>query len=359
MFTNAYGKNVIGVSAAASLVLGLGACASDPEDDYPERTIQVTAGWSAGGTSDLAARQLAQGLEEELGVNTQVVNVEGATGGVGASQVHNEPADGYNLFGGASVHGLWGVMEQADVGPEDFYAFLAGPSPTSIYVRGDSDYETVDDLVEAMEENPGMRFGSPGPGSNGHMFGEMFVEEAGVEAEHVPYDGGSEAGQYLMSGEIEFASVTLGDLLNLVDSDDARPLVNLYEEPLEAGGIDIDPITDYYPDLGPQSAINPQFGVYASRETPPEIVEQISDAIEATVTDPEFQEWYENDMGGIPEFNAGQEADEIMFEIESARSWALWDLDVAEVDPEEFDIPRLDDFSWPPHERAEGANEWP
>lgn len=359
MFNKRSGKKLIGVTATAGLVLALGACASDPADDYPERTIQVTAGWSAGGTSDLSARQLAQGLEEQLGANTQVVNVEGATGGVGASQVYHEPADGYNLFAGASVHGLWGVMEQADVGPEDFYAFLAGPSPTSIYVSGDSDYETVDDLVEYLEENPGTRFGTPGPGSNGHMFGEMFVEEAGVDAEHVPYDGGSEAGQYLMSGEIEFASVTLGDLLNLVESGDAKPLVNLYEEPLEAAGVEIDPITDYYPDLGPQSAINPQFGVYASRETPPEIVEQISDAVEATVADEEFQQWYEEDMGGIPQFSAGQEADEIMFEIESARSWALWDLGIAEVDPEELDIPRLDDFSWPPHERAEGATEWP
>lgn len=359
MFKTSYKQKLIGITATTGLVLTLGACASDSADDYPERTIQVTVGWSAGGTSDLTSRQLAQGLEEQLGQTTQVVNVEGATGGVGASQVYNEPADGYNLFAGASVHGLWDVMEQADVGPEDFYAFLAGPSPTAIYVRGDSDYETVDDLVEALEENPGMRYGTPGPGSNGHMFGEMFIEEAGVDAEHVPYDGGSEAGQYLMSGEIEFASVTLGDLLNLVDSGDARPLVNLYEEPLEVRGEEVDPITDYYPDLGPQAAINPQFGVYASRETPPEIVEQISEAVEATVNDEEFQQWYEEDLGGIPEFSAGQDADEIMFEIESARSWTLWDLGIAEQDPEEFDIPRLEDYSYPPHDRAEEAPDWP
>jgi|SRR5699024_2814560 len=345
--------------AAAGLTLALSACASDSAEDYPDRTIEVTAGWSAGGTSDLAARQLAQGLEENLGETTQVTNVEGATGGVGASQVFHEPADGYNIFAGASVHGLWGVTEQADVGPEDFYAFLAGESPTTIYVSGDSEYETLDDLVEALEENPGMRYGTPGPGSNGHMFGELFLEEAGVEAEHVPYDGGSEAGRYLMSGDIEFAVVTLGDLLNLVDSDDAKPLVNLYEEPLEVSGLEIDPVTDYYPDLAEQTAINPYFGLYVSRETPPEIVEQIEGAVEATVDDDEFRQWYTEEMGGVPELSVGEESDDIMHRIESARSWALWDLGIAEVNPEELDIPKLEDYSYPPHERAKEASEWP
>lgn len=352
-------RAVPAVFASAVLVVPLAACAQDSTEDYPERPIELTVGWSAGGSSDLAARALGQGIEDQLGESVQVVNVEGATGGVGASEVYHQPPEGYHIFGGASTAGMWGVMEQADVGWEDFYALLAGPSPSTIYVSGDSDYETIDDLVEALEEEPGMRYGTPGPGSNGHIFGEILAEEAGVDVEHVPYDGGSEAGRYLMSGEVEFTSVTLGDMVNLIDSDDARPLVNLHDEPVEVGGIEIDPITDYYPELAESIAINPWFGLYVSRETPPEIVQQLSDAVEVTTESDEFHAEYEEEYGGIVDFTVGQEADEVMARVESSRSWELYDLGVAEMSPEELDIPHIDDFSWPPHDRAEEANDWP
>lgn len=344
---------------ATLLVLTLAACAQDTTDAYPARPIQLTVGWTAGGSSDLVARALAQGVEEELGVPVQIVNVEGATGGVGASEVYHQPAEGYHLFGGANTAGMWGVMEQADVGWEDFYGFLAGPSPTTIYVRGDSDHETVEDLVEALEENPGLRYGTPGPGSNGHMFGEMLADSAGLDIEHVPYDGGSEAGRYLLSGEVEFISVTLGDTLNLVDSGDARPLINLHEEPVEVGGTEIGTILDHYPEMADATAINPWFGLYVSRETPPEIVEQLADAVEATTQTEEFRHQYENELGGIVDFTVGQESDEVMAMVESSRAWELQELGVAEVHPDELGIPTIGDFEWPPHDRAAEATDWP
>lgn len=359
MFSKSSTKSMGVLASAAGLALCASSCANDPTADYPERPIQVTVGWSAGGTSDLAGRALAQGLEDQLGVSAQVVNVEGATGGVGASQVYHEQPDGYNVFAGASTAGMWGVMEQSDVGWEDFYAFLAGPSPTSIYVREDSDHETIEDLVDYLQDNPGTRYGTPGPGSNGHIFGELLADAADVDVEHVPYDGGSEAGRYLMSGEIEFASVTLGDMLNLANSGDARPLVNLHEEAVEVDGMEIESVVDYYPELEDATAINPWFGIYASRELDAEVVQILDEALEATVSSDDFQQRYEGDLGAIPEYTSGEASDEVMARVESGRAWALWDLGIAEVDPAELDIPTLEDFSWPPHDRAEEATDWP
>ncbi|MBB4929528.1 tripartite-type tricarboxylate transporter receptor subunit TctC [Lipingzhangella halophila] len=348
-------------AGATALLLPLAGCANggDAADAFPSRPIELTVGWSAGGSSDLTTRGLAKEMEEDLGVAVQITNVEGATGGVGASQVSNKDADGYSVFGGASVAGMWQVMEQSDASWESFYALLAGPSPTTIYVPADSEYETVEDLVEAMEDDSSMRYGTPGPGSNGHIFGELLTEETGTEAEHVPYDGGSEAGQYLVSGEVDFVSVTLGDILNLVESDDARPLVNLYEEPVEVAGTEIPPITDSYPELAEQTAINPWFGVYVPRDTPPEVVERLSESVQYATEQDRFVEMYEGELGGVVDFTAGQDSDDVMARVESSRAWALDGLGMTERDPAELDIPTIEEYEWPPHQRAEEAAEWP
>ncbi|GAA3726945.1 tripartite-type tricarboxylate transporter receptor subunit TctC [Spinactinospora alkalitolerans] len=342
-------------------LLPLASCANggSAADAFPARPIELTVGWSAGGSSDLTTRGLATGMEEDLGVSVQIVNVEGATGGVGASQVSHQPADGYSIFGGASTAGMWRVMEQSDASWEDFYALLAGPSPTTIFVRADSEYGSIEDLVEGMEDDPSMRYGTPGPGSNGHILGELLKQETGTEAEHVPYNGGSEAGRFLVSGEIDFVSVTLGDILNLVESGDVRPLANLYEEPVEVAGVEIPPIVDTYPALADQTAINPWFGVYVSRDTPPEIVERLAESVRYATEQDGFRELYEGDLGGIVDYTVGHESDEVMARVEASRSWALHGLGMTEHDPAEFDIPTISEFEWPPHGRAANAAEWP
>lgn len=342
-------------------VLGLTGCASGGTgaDAYPARPIELTVGWSAGGSSDLVSRGLATEMEDDLGVAVQVTNVEGATGGVGASQVANDRADGYSIFGGASTAGMWRVMDQSDVSWEDFYALLAGPSPTTIYVAGDSDVETVEDLVDAMEEDPSMRYGTPGPGSNGHIFGELLAEETGTEAEHIPYDGGSEAARYLAAGEVDFISVTQGDVVAMAEAGDVRPVVNLFDEVVEFAGTEIPPISESYPDLVEQAAINPWFGIYVPRETDPEIVERLAESVQYATEQDGFVDLYESDLGGLVEFTVGPESDEVMARVEASRSWALDSLGLTEQDPADLDIPQIEDFAWPPHERAETATPWP
>ncbi|MGQ9776115.1 MAG: hypothetical protein ACUVQ9_02760 [Thermodesulfobacteriota bacterium] len=72
---------------------------------WPEKAITVYCGWAAGGTSDIASRSLALEMEKKLGVKITVTNMLGALGSIGATHVAKSPADGYNWFGGAAVHG--------------------------------------------------------------------------------------------------------------------------------------------------------------------------------------------------------------------------------------------------------------
>ena len=140
----------------ACLIAGLVvimACTSAFAEWKPNRAINMIVGWTAGGTSDTTARALALEMSEYLGVPIQVTNVDGANGGIAGQRVADARPDGYTLFGGTQLHGTWKIMGQAKCSWEDFYPFTAGMGGTTIYVKGDSPYKDLMDLVEAIKKS--------------------------------------------------------------------------------------------------------------------------------------------------------------------------------------------------------------
>lgn len=348
--------------AAAPLAFAI-ALPAQAQEDWPERPITAMVGWSAGGSSDVTTRATAAGMEDPLGQRITVTNVTGALGSIGATTVAESDPNGYNWFGGAAVHGTWPVLGHADTTWSDFYSFLSVVFPTTIYVRDDAPWETIEDLVEDIEnsESGEFAFGHPGAGSNGEIFANLVMTEGGVmdDVESIPYEGGREAGQFLVSGEVDFASVTMGDLTDWAEDGRIRPLANLHPEDVEFAGINFPTVTDAYPDLEPYTAINPYFGIYVNRETDDEIIVKIAEAFAEAIQTDEFHETVVEERAGVMAPALGQEADEIMSQVESARSYPLYESGVAENDPAEMNIPTITEWSWPPHDRAEEAKDWP
>lgn len=159
-------------------------------------------------------------------------------------------------------------------------------------------------------------------------------------------------------GEVEFAGTTLGDAADLVEGGTVRPIANLYPEDIEVGGVTYPSVLNEYPDLEPYTAINAHFGLYLPRETPEEVVMRFSEAFFAVMENDDLVEQFEG--RGIPIApSVGQESDEIMARLTSARTWPLWGLDIAPNSPADRNIPRIEEFEWPPNERAEEAKPWP
>ena len=345
----------------AGLVAWLGPGSAQAQR-WPERPITLIVGWSAGGTSDITARALAREMEEYLGRPIQVTNVDGALGSIGARRVAASAPDGYTWFAGAAVHGTWRVSGQATIGWEDFYAFLAAVQPTTVYVRADSPYRDIHDLLEAVRARPGaLRYGTPGPGSNGAIFAGLLLEAAGLgeQAVHVPYGGGREAGRFLLAGEVQFISVTMGDVSDWAAAGQLRPLANLYETDIEWGRVTFPTVRRYFPDLVRYTAINPYFGVYIPRAVPAPVLERIADAFVHAVQQERLKKTLVDDRGFVLAPVFGVEADKIMSQIESARSWSLFRLGIAPNPPDRFGIPTIESWSWPPHDRARAAQPWP
>jgi tripartite-type tricarboxylate transporter receptor subunit TctC len=347
------------LAAALPVALAAGAAAAD----WPERPVTAIAGWAAGGASDIVTRALAREMEEPLGQRITVTNITGALGSIGAQSAMDAGPDGYTWFGGAAVAGTWPVLDQAELSWEDMYAFLAVVFPTTIYVRADAPWETIEDLIADIEASGEgeMSYGHPGAGSNGEIFASLVMSAAGVagRADAIPYSGGREAGQFLITGELDFASVTMGDVTDWAVEGSIRPLANLYHEDVEFEGVTFPSVVAHYPELEPFAAINPYFGIYLHRETPEDIVVRTAEAFAYAVQQDRFIEIAVNERAGVLDPFFGQAADEVMSRVESARGWPLYEGEVAPNNPGDRGIPRVDAWSWPPHERAANARPWP
>lgn len=123
--------------------------------EWPARPITIAVFSAAGGGTDLVNRTLASIMERELGTKITVVNMPGASGGVAANYVYSKDHDGYNWLGCSE-----GILPVAVLGAhptttKDWEYFIVGGTPGILSVREDSPFQSVDDVIKAMKENPG------------------------------------------------------------------------------------------------------------------------------------------------------------------------------------------------------------
>lgn len=358
------------MKARKSLVIALGFCLclagtvfaqAQAEAEFPRRPIDVVLGWSAGGTSDTTVRAVTPGMSDYLGVDIRIINMEGANGGIAYQNVFGSAADGYRWFGGAQVQATYPITKQAQVGWEEFYAFPAGMGGTTIYVRADSGYETIEDLVEAVKASPRVvNYGTTSRGGNGHIFGEAFADAAGIadKVRDIPYDGGREAGNYLIAGEVEYISVSLGDVSDWAEEGTLKPLLNLYSDDYTWRGVTFPSVKHSFPELEIFTAINPYWGIAVRRDTPENVLIKIAEAFAESVKGDYFLNMLES-RAIIPAPLMGEAADIAAALVGAGRGWAQYDYGIVDTSPSEFNIPRLADWEYPYNESSANVRPWP
>ena len=141
--------------------------------DYPTKPITMIIPYGAGGTTDTWGRKLAVLLEKYLGQPITVTNQGGASGSIGSQFVKEQPSDGYTLLVCAETMGTYRTMNICDLGYDDFTVIspLVG-DPKVLVVGKDSKYNTLQELLDAIKENPGkITMSHSGPGGSGHNQG--------------------------------------------------------------------------------------------------------------------------------------------------------------------------------------------
>ncbi len=251
------------------------------ETAWPTRTIRLVAPFSAGGSSDLMGRLLAQKVADSLGQPVTVDNRPGAGGNIGHEIVARSTPDGHTLVLTSSVSMVNNVQLYKRPGFDPVADFapvtMIGISGTVLVVPATLPVKTVAELTAFAREQPGkLNYGSGGRGTTAHITAEVFRTATGTELVHVPYKGSGDAVAALLTGQIQMvfsdtapaiAHIRAGKLRALAVSSDRRfPVLADVPTLLEAG-LPGEPLQTWWGILAPTSTpatvvarLNEEFG---------------------------------------------------------------------------------------------------
>jgi tripartite-type tricarboxylate transporter receptor subunit TctC len=266
--------------------------------DYPTRPVRMIVGLAAGGPTDLVARVVAQWLSEHMGNQFVVENRTGAGGTLATEAVVNAPADGYTLlFAGPTVtisaslyKKLSNVLEElSPVG-------IVMRVPNVMVVTPSLPVRTVKEFIDYAKANPGrISMASSGVGASPHLSGEYFKFLAKIDMVLVPYRGSAAAYPDLMSGKVDVLFDNLGGpVLQMVRAGQLRALgvTSAQRWPLLP---DMPAVAETVPGYD----VNVWYGMFAPRNTPPEIVTLLNTALKNAVAEPKIIARFGED-GGAP-----------------------------------------------------------
>jgi tripartite-type tricarboxylate transporter receptor subunit TctC len=204
------------LAAALSLACVIGASPALAQQ-YPNRPVKLLVGFPAGGSTDLAARLLANRLSQSLGQSFIVENRAGASGNIASEAVARAAPDGYTLMMAAtSFAAAPAFFDKLSWDPvKDFTPIgLVATVPIIVVVNPSVGVKTMADLVAYSKAHPGkLNMASPGPTTLVRLSGEQFKQVAKVDWVTVHYKGGAPAMQDMLAGTAQVMFANISDVI--------------------------------------------------------------------------------------------------------------------------------------------------
>jgi tripartite-type tricarboxylate transporter receptor subunit TctC len=266
---------------------------------YPARPVHLIVGLAAGGGTDVAARIIAEWLSQQFGQQFVVENRTGMAGNLANQAVVNSPPDGLTLlFTGPNSTISTALYKKLPFNFLRDAAPVAGVMrfPNLMVVPPSLPVNTVKELIDYAKAHPGaLSMASSGVGASPHMSGELFKFMTGIDMVHVPYRGSAGAYPDLMTGKVHVLFDNLsGPVLELVRAGKLRALAVT-----TATRWDSLPDIPAIAETVPGYEVSIWYGVFAPRNTPPQVVEALNKAVNAGLADPHVKARLA-EGGGIP-----------------------------------------------------------
>ncbi|MCI6377272.1 MAG: tripartite tricarboxylate transporter substrate binding protein [Clostridiales bacterium] len=277
------------LSFVLTLTLLVCACASALAA-YPEKAVEATVPWAAGGGGDLAFRAFGDVFQKITGQPLVIKNVAGASGVTGVMEFKETAiGDGYQILHWSNAHTSKIHMSVVDYDVDSFkHVAQIVESANYLLVQKDAKWNTIEEFVDDVLANPGMiTMANAGVGGGNHIAALLFEEAIGGELAHITYDGGSASVTGLLSGEVDAAMCNTPEGMSNVDAGQLKILCSFASKHFKDYPdvpLAIESSNEALKDL----VIEQWRGVAVPIDTPDEIVAELADIIEKVVADEDF-----------------------------------------------------------------------
>ena len=275
-------------------------------DDYPSKPIHVLTTSSAGGISDIFMRVLGEELRKSLGQPLIIENKPGAAGNIAARACQDAKPDGYTI-----------CIINADVMLYNEFLFKTMPFDVEkglapivnlfhliqvLAVNADLKVKSVDELVALSKAQP-KTLSYLTASLPCVVYMERLNKEKGADWVRVPFKGGGEATNAILSGSTPIGLIGLGNVIGHISGGKmtALVLVNNIRTPLL-------PNVPTFEDLGYKGPPSQTwYGLFAPTGTPKDIVGRLNKEVVKVVSDKEFTDKYIVSRGQVPAINTPEQ----------------------------------------------------
>ena len=257
---------------------------------YPQKPVKVVVAFTAGGTTDILARTVAQQLTEKLKQPFVIDNKPGAGGNLGTELVVRSAPDGYTLIVNSvgpiavnpTLYGKLPYNPLTDLVPIVQIADV----PNVLVIHPSVPANSMEELIAYAKANPGkLNYGSTGIGTSSHLSSFMLSKRVGFEATHIPYKG-ADALKDLLAGRIQFMFATIPSVMTHITAGKLKPIAvsslkrsrSMPEVPtvVEKGF--------------PQFEAGSWFGFFAPKGTPEAVIATVNKAVNEVLQVPAIEQ---------------------------------------------------------------------
>lgn len=278
------------LAAALGSPIALTTSAGTAQEVFAGRYITLIVPFAAGGSTDVLARLVAEGMSRNLGQQVMIENVAGAGGTIGGKRALQAPADGYTLLigntGTLAAYSAFHKTRPYD-STTDFAAIASvGDAPQMLVARKDFPVSSLDDFATYAKANQDkLTFGAAGAGSGSFLGGTLVNSRLGLNVRPVNFRSSGDALNGILGGNIDFMSESTTAALPFVQGRQMKAIAVLTQKRIEAA-----------PDLaaaGESSHADMLYTVWnaivARQGTPEPVLRRLNEAVRAALGDPNFK----------------------------------------------------------------------
>lgn len=293
--------NPANIFKSIALTTGLlfAAASTQAQTSWPDATVRMVVPYAPGGTTDYAARQIAQKLSEQTGKTFYVENKSGASGTIGTDLVAKSKPDGGTFLINDTTYAMLPHLlkklpwdHASDLVPVTTIAV----TPLVVVVGSNSPYKSASDLIAAARAKPGqLNYGSGGVGSSTHLGAELLKQNGKLFITHIPYKGAGDAMLGVVSGQVDILVTAAPTAISQVRGGKVRALMVTSAKRLPSL-----PDVPTTAELGLKAfTASNWFGVAAPKGTPQPIIDKLQAEIKKALAAPDLAKRFA-DQGAEP-----------------------------------------------------------